>query len=947
MMSRPRRPDGPISTSWRRGNGEKCRGWSGAHRAFWATCLRETNEEEEEEEGSPPSSGESTELPDHLRNARMYERQNRNRDRDRQQQQQHPVVGADAAANNINGPVVQEQPQPRESPNMVVTQLGTDLEDNNDEDVDDDENAVVEENENNENTTATAAGSREVGAGGGGDMMMTLPTQTYPVPQMNSNGGGGGGDRNSGTGIGTQDDEEEGEEEEAAYNAPAAAATSTRGITATTTTTTIRQRQTIADEVSRLLERQVQSETRRLRAQLSAAQSTASTLRTDLRTVRAASRQTAEATEAAHRTQLAAMQSQLDAALADAAAAMQQPPKCDCGDTIVARLEGQIAALRSDLRTAQRKLAETNDKYQRTKRMAKGRDAQLRNIARVVQEQQRERGEDGSSPGPAFSPSQSQRMGELLGGLGGLDSNEDSGSDTDDDGGGGGDGGSKTSEAAKGKGGDGDKSSVGDKPVTQRTQPPPPPTAQEHRKSYVKQLFPAEDTASTANGDIAPKESLGRRPPPREEEDKASHDASDHEEMDETPMTEPLLPRKSSPPKPAKQGSTKTGQDSSKRDAPRKKTDSADAAETATAPAPTVAALPRNPYAKPSNKASSASNDTAAKSTSAGGLDRGRAKPNTRSTGGSGDKRKRSSSPHGGDPTHRTAGAGTAPSGLRSLVASAVAAAVPQGLARHPQPKKRKGRDGSTGTAAHRVEKENRENRTTAKKMAGNRSDIPIPSFSSSPCPSSSSAHKGADTTKARGNKRTSDTIVIDSDDESSEDESGEGERVQKQAKNQMAPPPPRRRTMSPPVPVRTVEVASRGSKTADGKYSAQYTAAVAASASIRYNRIPNRKGKGGKASADDSEEPGYKFQEVVRDKDRRRAMKGFECEHCRAFYEALAKGGSGKDFNREEMVCQHSRHRSNHAPDLTPDGFWELSFIDSQKSPSQHFPGTRRDEDV
>jgi hypothetical protein len=182
--------------------------------------------------------------------------------------------------------------------------------------------------------------------------------------------------------------------------------------------------------------------------------------------------------------------------------------------------------------------------------------------------------------------------------------------------------------------------------------------------------------------------------------------------------------------------------------------------------------------------------------------------------------------------------------------------------------------------------------------------------------------------------------IVIDSDEESSGDASGEGDAVQKQAKNQMAPPPPRRRTMSPPVPVRTVEIASRGSKTTVGKYPAQ-----SAPDSVPYSRIPmNRRGKRGKVSSDDSEEPGYKYKEVVRDRDKRRAMKGFECDQCREFYEALAKGG--KDFNREEMVCKHSRHRSNHAPDLTPDGFWDLSFADSQKSTSQ-LPRTRKDEDV
>ena len=105
---------------------------------------------------------------------------------------------------------------------------------------------------------------------------------------------------------------------------------------------------------------------------------------------------------------------------------------------------------------------------------------------------------------------------------------------------------------------------------------------------------------------------------------------------------------------------------------------------------------------------------------------------------------------------------------------------------------------------------------------------------------------------------------------------------------------------------------------------------------SIPYTRIPmNRKGKTGRWPSERSEEPSYKYHEVVRNKEKRRAMKGYACEQCRPFVDAIAKGDlKGKHFpNLQEMFCDCSRHRSNHTPQLTPKGFWDLSFADSQES--------------
>jgi len=67
----------------------------------------------------------------------------------------------------------------------------------------------------------------------------------------------------------------------------------------------------------------------------------------------------------------------------------------------------------------------------------------------------------------------------------------------------------------------------------------------------------------------------------------------------------------------------------------------------------------------------------------------------------------------------------------------------------------------------------------------------------------------------------------------------------------------------------------------------------------------------------------------VVRGKQARLALQAFDCEQCRAFYEATGNTG----------VCNHngarawragtsgSRHRFAYAPTSTPEGFWDLSF--------------------
>lgn len=66
----------------------------------------------------------------------------------------------------------------------------------------------------------------------------------------------------------------------------------------------------------------------------------------------------------------------------------------------------------------------------------------------------------------------------------------------------------------------------------------------------------------------------------------------------------------------------------------------------------------------------------------------------------------------------------------------------------------------------------------------------------------------------------------------------------------------------------------------------------------------------------------------VFRGKDARQDLQAFDCDHCRAFYEAVGDAGKGA---ARLASCQEgpkaSRHRFERAPVNTPQGFWDLSF--------------------
>merc|ERR1712217_1006588 len=75
----------------------------------------------------------------------------------------------------------------------------------------------------------------------------------------------------------------------------------------------------------------------------------------------------------------------------------------------------------------------------------------------------------------------------------------------------------------------------------------------------------------------------------------------------------------------------------------------------------------------------------------------------------------------------------------------------------------------------------------------------------------------------------------------------------------------------------------------------------------------------------------------VVRNREVRLGLPGFDCEMCRSFYGAVAGtiDGTGAMAERAARACRAaSRHRLEHAPVCTPPGFWDLSF------PQEHQDG-------
>ena len=107
-------------------------------------------------------------------------------------------------------------------------------------------------------------------------------------------------------------------------------------------------------------------------------------------------------------------------------------------------------------------------------------------------------------------------------------------------------------------------------------------------------------------------------------------------------------------------------------------------------------------------------------------------------------------------------------------------------------------------------------------------------------------------------------------------------------------------------------------------------------------------------AAAGGAPPPGeYRYQEVVRSRDARSKLPGFECQDCRLFYSALQSwgdmrggtvpgapacghtsapgggggGGGGGGMTRQQALDAASRHRYQYEPPATPQGYWDIGF--------------------
>ncbi|EOX96721.1 Gamma response gene 1, putative isoform 1 [Theobroma cacao] len=75
-----------------------------------------------------------------------------------------------------------------------------------------------------------------------------------------------------------------------------------------------------------------------------------------------------------------------------------------------------------------------------------------------------------------------------------------------------------------------------------------------------------------------------------------------------------------------------------------------------------------------------------------------------------------------------------------------------------------------------------------------------------------------------------------------------------------------------------------------------------------------------------------FKYVEPVRKKADREKLRGFECNQCKKFYDAvLNNGDQDNEDHKKNFRCEHhdgvSRHRYKYVPPMTPEGFWNIGF--------------------
>lgn len=78
---------------------------------------------------------------------------------------------------------------------------------------------------------------------------------------------------------------------------------------------------------------------------------------------------------------------------------------------------------------------------------------------------------------------------------------------------------------------------------------------------------------------------------------------------------------------------------------------------------------------------------------------------------------------------------------------------------------------------------------------------------------------------------------------------------------------------------------------------------------------------------------PSYKYTEVVRTQSKRTCLPAHTCAKCDECLNAICDAKGGHVFNKDKMINKCSRHRTMYKQTNTPEGFWELSFIDERNS--------------
>ena len=78
-----------------------------------------------------------------------------------------------------------------------------------------------------------------------------------------------------------------------------------------------------------------------------------------------------------------------------------------------------------------------------------------------------------------------------------------------------------------------------------------------------------------------------------------------------------------------------------------------------------------------------------------------------------------------------------------------------------------------------------------------------------------------------------------------------------------------------------------------------------------------------------DEANPGFAYvREVVRSKEGRKQLYGFDCSEFEEYYHMKLEEGFTKD-QIMKMLNNCSRHRGNFKPPLTPDKFWDADIVE------------------